>query len=200
VAVAALDWFAVARARRPLEYLAKPLTLVLLIGVALSLDPAEVAVRAAVVVALVFSLAGDVALVVPAERWFVVGLASFLVAHLAYVAAFWLEGVALGALLAGVVVVAVAVLVLGRRIVMAVSRGPESDLVGPVAVYIGVISLMVASAVGTRQGLVVAGAALFYTSDALIAWTRFIRDFRHGRLAVMVTYHVAQILLVLSLV
>ena len=66
--------------------------------------------------------------------------------------------------------------------------------------YIGVISAMVATAIGTRSPLVIAGAALFYCSDALIAWTRFIRDFRHGRLAVMVTYHLAQILLVLSLV
>ena len=63
-----------------------------------------------------------------------------------------------------------------------------------------VISVMVASAVGTLDALAIVGACLFYTSDALIAWTRFIQDFRHGRLAVMVTYHLAQFGLVLSLV
>jgi uncharacterized membrane protein YhhN len=43
------------------------------------------------------------------------------------------------------------------------------------------------------------GAVAFYVSDALIAWTRFIADFRHSRLAVMVTYHLAQVGLVLAL-
>jgi uncharacterized membrane protein YhhN len=200
VVVAVVDWYAVDTDRRPLEYAAKPLTLVLLIAAALSLVPASPAVRVAVVVALVLSLIGDVLLMLPAERWFVFGLGAFLAAHVAYVTAFWIRGVSVGALLVGVVVVAVALLGLGGRIVAAVSRGPDTDLVGPVAVYIGVISLMVASAIGTRAALVIAGAALFYCSDALIAWTRFIHDLPHGRLAVMVTYHLAQILLVLSLV
>jgi uncharacterized membrane protein YhhN len=198
--MAALDWVAVASGRRHLEYLAKPATLVLLIAVALSIDAASASVRAAVVVALVLSLVGDVLLMLPGEHWFVFGLGAFLVAHLAYVVAFWLDGVAPGALAVGVMVVAVAVATVGRRILGAVRRGPERELVGPVAGYIAVISVMVASAIGTRLALVVAGAVLFYVSDALIAWTRFIRDHRRGRLAVMITYHLAQVLLVLSLV
>ncbi len=195
-----VDWVAVASGRRGLEYLAKPGTLVLLIGVALSVDAAHPEVRAAVVVALVCCLVGDVLLMLPGERWFVFGLGAFLVAHVAYVVAFWLDGVSWGALVVGVAVVGAAVAWVGRRILRAVARGTERDLLGPVAGYIAVISVMVASAIGTRQVLVVAGATSFYLSDALIAWTRFIRDHRHGRLAVMVSYHLAQVLLVLSLV
>jgi len=45
----------------------------------------------------------------------------------------------------------------------------------------------------------IAGAGLFYVSDALIAWNRFLRETRHGRLAIIITYHLAQIGLVLSL-
>ena len=195
-----VDWVAVASGRRRLEYLAKPGTLVLLIGVALSLEVAHPPVRAAMVVALVLSLIGDVLLMLPGARWFVFGLGAFLVAHVAYVVAFWLDGVSWGALAVGVVVVAAAVALVGRRILIAVAGGPDRELLGPVAGYIGVISVMVASAIGTRAALVVAGAVAFYVSDALIAWTRFIRDHRHGRLAVMVTYHLAQVLLVLSLV
>ena len=45
-----------------------------------------------------------------------------------------------------------------------------------------------------------AGAALFYASDALIGWERFVEARDGGHLAVMVTYHLGQILLVLSLV
>jgi alkenylglycerophosphocholine hydrolase len=198
--VAVVDWYAVETDRRRVEYVAKPLTLVVLIGAALALAPADPAVRVAVVVALMLSLAGDVLLVLPGERWFVFGLGAFLLAHVAYVTAFWIRGVGLGALLVGLVVVGAALALIGRRILVAAAQGPDSDLVAPVAVYIGVISLMVASAIGTRAALVIAGAVLFYCSDALIAWTRFIRDLRHGRLAVMVTYHLAQILLVLALV
>ena len=50
----------------------------------------------------------------------------------------------------------------------------------------------------TRSAIV--GAGLFYVSDALIAWNRFVAETRHGRVAIMVTYHLAQVGLVLSLV
>jgi len=199
VLVAALDWFAVGTDRRRLEYAAKPLTMAALIALALSLDVSQPSVRAAVLVALVLCLVGDVALLLPGEDWFVVGLGAFLVAHLVYVVSFWWRGIGVQGLLVGLVMVGVAVAVLGRRIVSAVARGPQRALTAPVVGYIGVISAMVATAVGTGEAAAVAGAILFYCSDALIAWTRFIRDLPHGRLAVMITYHLAQILLVLSL-
>jgi uncharacterized membrane protein YhhN len=44
------------------------------------------------------------------------------------------------------------------------------------------------------------GAVLFMLSDALIGWTRFVADFARSKVAIHVTYHLAQILLVLSLV
>ncbi len=198
--MAALDWYAVGVGRRRLEYLAKPLALVAIIGLALALDPANTVERTLVVVALVLSLLGDVFLLLPDEPWFVFGLGSFLLAHVAYVVAFWWRGVSLDAFLVGLVVVAAALLGLGRRIIRAASSGEHSDLVGPVAVYMAVISVMLASAIGTTDAWAIAGATLFYCSDALIAWTRFVHDLPQGRLAVIVTYHLAQVLLVLSLV
>ena len=59
--------------------------MVLLIGVALELNVSSDLERGAFVVALVFSLIGDVFLMLPGERWFVFGLGSFLAGHLAYV-------------------------------------------------------------------------------------------------------------------
>ena len=44
------------------------------------------------------------------------------------------------------------------------------------------------------------GAAFFVVSDTVLALNRFVRPIRHGNLAVIVTYHLAQGLLVLSLV
>ncbi len=196
---AVVDWFAVGTGMRGLEYIAKPLTLVALVAAATTLDVSDGAVQGAFVVALVFSLIGDVLLVVPDETWFVFGLGSFLAAHIAYIVGFWIMGVAVFPLLIGVVIVAVAVVVLGRRIVAGVAEGSEPELVVPVAAYIGAISLMVASAIGTTVALAIVGASLFYVSDALIAWTRFIKDLAWGRLAIIVTYHLAQFALVLSL-
>ena len=48
----------------------------------------------------------------------------------------------------------------------------------------------------------VASAAVKETGrpDALLGWNRFVRPLAHGNLAVMVTYHLAQILLFLSLI
>ena len=206
VAIAAGDWVAVHLGKRPLEYVCKPLTMVALIGVAsaLDVDGGDEAVLTWVIIALALSLVGDVFLMLPERgdgpsRTFVAGLSAFLLGHVAYVVAFWLDDVAVARLAAGAVVVAVAVTTIGRRIVRAVRASAEAELAGPVLAYLSVISLMVVSAVGTGEPLAIAGAGFFYCSDALIAWNRFVHKQSHGRLAVIVTYHLAQILLVTSL-
>jgi uncharacterized membrane protein YhhN len=150
--------------------------------------------------ALVFSLIGDVFLVLPGERWFVFGLGAFLAGHIAYVVGLWIAGVSLGAFAVGLAVVGLAVILLGLRIIRAVREGDHPELALPVGMYIGVISLMVASAIGTESAMAIAGAVLFYVSDALIAWNRFIHEYPWGRVAIMVTYHLGQIGLVLSLI
>ena len=195
---AAGDWWAVARERKRLEYVCKPATLALLVGVAATLDADDNVVRACFVVALILSLLGDVFLMLPQDL-FVAGLASFLAAHLAFVVGLWLDGQTAVAFAIGVLVAAVAIGVIGRRILTAVRRGDQSEMATPVAAYMGVISLMLASAVGTGEPLAILGAGLFYTSDALIAWERFVRSQPWHRLAIIITYHLAQAGLTLSL-
>lgn len=194
VLVALVDWFAVARDLRRVEVVAKPAAIAALTGVALLIDPVDDGQRALFVVALVLSLAGDVFLLME-ERWFVAGLASFLVAHLAYIAGFAVAEPDAGAVLVGLAGTAILAVGIGRRIV----TSAPAPLRVAVGVYVAVISLMVASAIGSRDPLAVAGAFTFYASDALIGWTRFVADLARGRLLVMVTYHVGQALLVLSL-
>ena len=195
---AVIDWWAVARDRRRVEYVFKPLTLVALTATALALDPGDPAVRAWFVVALVLSLAGDVLLMVPPDL-FVPGLAAFLLAHVAYVVGLALAGVTPAAVLVGVAVVGVAFVAVGVPLLRGARRA-EPALVPPVLAYMVVISAMLATAAGTGQALAVAGACLFYLSDALIGWGRFVTAHDRGRLAVMVTYHAGQTLLVLSLI
>ena len=190
---AVADWVAVARGRKSLEYVAKPATTLLLVGVAATLVPEDETQRTWFVVALVLSLAGDVFLMLP-RNLFVAGLASFLLGHVAYVAGFGL-GEAWPWIL-GVAVVAAAI---GTPILRAVLAKGEKELVGPVVAYMTVISVMVACAIGTGDPLAIGGASLFLLSDSLIAWNRFVRPLSWAPVTIMVTYHLAQAGLVLSL-
>ena len=196
--VAAVDWIAVGLKKRPLEYIFKPLTMVVLIAAAIAIEPVDDTVKVFFIAALVFSLLGDVFLMVP-RNLFIAGLAAFLVGHLCYIAGLQLRGQDGVWFVAGLVIVVLAVVVVGLPIIRAVRRSDEPAMAGPVSGYVAVISFMLASAFGTRNLFAIVGAALFYDSDALIAWDRFVAPKPWARLAIMVTYHLGQIGLVLSL-
>lgn len=197
--VAAVDWWAVATERRRVEYVAKPLTMVVLIAAALALGPVDGTARTWFVVALTLSLAGDVFLMVPRDL-FVPGLASFLLGHLAYIVGLLSLDTSVAGFVVGAGIVAAALPWLGLRILRAVRTGREPELALPVTAYVLVISAMVIAAGSSGRAIALAGAVSFYASDALIAWTRFIQPLAWGRVAVMVTYHAAQVALVASLV
>ncbi len=127
------------------------------------------------------------------------GLVAFLLAHVAYIVGFWADGVSILNFVVGLAITALAVVVIGGRIVSAIDAGDNADAAAPVRAYIGVISLMLASAIGTAEAVAILGAALFYVSDSLIAWERFVRPRVWHGLAIMVTYHAAQLSLTLSL-
>jgi uncharacterized membrane protein YhhN len=198
VVSAVINWMAVYYEHRPVEYVFKPLTLVALTATALALDPQDPTVRTWFVVALVLSLAGDVLLMLPGDL-FVPGLGSFLLAHVAYVVGLVIAGLEPAGVLAGLVVVAGAFALVGTPLIAGIRR-TEPAMAPPVMAYMGVISAMVVCAIGTGHGVAIAGAVLFYASDALIGWGRFVQSYDWGRVAIMVTYHVGQILLVLSLI
>jgi uncharacterized membrane protein YhhN len=181
------------------EYVCKPATLAVLAVAAATLDPAAGADarRWWFVAALGFSLLGDVLLMLPNEQ-FLGGLVAFLVGHLCYIAGFWTDGPGVAAFLASAVLVALAIGTVARRILPAV-RSEEPVLVAPVAGYMVVIGVMVASAVAIANPLAGVGAALFAGSDSMIAWDRFVGEFPGAGLAIIVTYHLGQALLVLSL-
>jgi uncharacterized membrane protein YhhN len=120
-------------------------------------------------------------------------------AHVAFVVAFTRLGlppVELG--LGGLAVVVGLVAVVGRRVVPAARREGGWALGGAVAAYMGVIGLMVVAAWATGHVLVALGASVFMVSDAVLAMDRFVRERRFGPVAVMVTYHLAQVLLVVG--
>ena len=185
------DWWAVWAGRRPVRWITKPGSLAALVGVAATLDPADPTVRTWMVVGLVLSLAGDVFLLMD-ERFFIAGLASFLLAHVAYIVGLNLAPTSAGWALVGLAVVLVAVAAALRPILQAVARGDHRGMLGPVVVYSLVISAMLVSAFGTGDARAVVGAGLFYVSDATLAVNRFVAPRRLLDVAVMVTYHLGQ--------
>ena len=192
------DWMAVASGRKPLEYVCKPATMVALIIVAAALEPVVEGRRTCFVLALVLSLAGDVFLMLPRDL-FLAGLVSFLAGHVAYIVGLRIGETSAAGVVVSAVVVMVVAAVVGTRIVGALRRGPHAELTAPVVAYMTVISLMVTCALATGNILAAAGASLFFASDALIAWNRFVGPRAWAPVAIMVTYHIGQAGLVTSL-
>jgi uncharacterized membrane protein YhhN len=193
------DWVAVVRSDTRLEYVCKPLTMVFLIALASAVEVDDPSVQKWFVLALVLSLLGDILLMVPRDR-FVFGLGAFLLAHLAYIVGLWVDGVGILNFVIGLAIAGLTAVAIGGRILTAINAGEEHNVLAPVRIYMVVISLMLASAIGTAEAFAIAGAALFYLSDSLIAWSRFVRPRPWHALTIMVTYHVAQTSLTLSLI
>jgi uncharacterized membrane protein YhhN len=209
--VAAINWLAVAKGWKTVEYIAKPATMILLFGWLALVEGFDSAPLICVGLGIFFSLAGDVFLMISfyrfSNRWFVPGLIAFLLAHVSYivglntplpnVSLFWSLGLA-------ILLALTARRVLGR-IVAGVRQKGLKLLVAPVVVYGTVITLMLLSALLTfyradwktsAAGLVGAGAILFYFSDIVLAWNKFVTPIKNGRLANMILYHLGQFMLV----
>lgn len=189
-----------------LNFVFKPLATVLIIVHAWQRGTPGEAQRRAVLLGLLLSLAGDVALMFP--QGFVAGLVAFLLAHLAYLVAFtrrvrlaarWLPFVLYGA---------VAGAILG-----ALWPGVPGGLRLPVVAYVACLAAMAAQAAvqwrvlragpdgaaARLGGLAALGGALFLFSDAMLATNRFWHPLPASSLWVLPAYWAAQWLIASSL-
>jgi len=197
VPVALANWWSRARDDAGLEKLTKPAVTALLVACALLLEPASTGMRGWFVVALVLCLVGDV-LLLPPER-FVRGLAAFLAAHVAFIVGFVAGGIPhLTWAAFALVVLPVPLAMVGLRVIRGAARQSPA-LASPVAIYLGVISLMLVVSIGHADAWGIAGAALFVVSDGILGWNKFVQRLGAAPVAVMATYHGALACLVLSL-
>ncbi|MDT4954725.1 MAG: hypothetical protein QOJ02_2863 [Acidobacteriota bacterium] len=196
---AILTIYAATQNRRPVLYLFKPLTIVFIILIALeSKFPASSFYKYTIIAGLLFSLAGDVFLMLPVDR-FIQGLISFLIAHLFYIAAFTFEsGRALSAW--GVI----PFLIYGSLMLRVLWRDLGKMRL-PVMIYMLVILMMGWTAAsrlvltGQRGStLAFTGALLFIASDSMLAVERFKGRFRGAQTYILFTYFAAQWLIALS--
>lgn len=203
--VAVGDWLAVWQRRLRFEFVLKPATLALLVAAAATADLGRWA--SWTIAALVLGLLGDVALLFTSERRrpdpdiaFLLGLGAFLLGHVAYLVAFLLVHEHTVHLIAGVlVVVGVSGLALGP-VLRGARREAGTGFAAVVGGYALVLAAMSALGIGTGCIPIAIGSALFLVSDTLLARDRFVARTAHGPLAVIVTYHLAQGLILLGLI
>lgn len=184
--------------RRALVFVAKPAASAGFLAVALGAGALDHSYGRWVLAGLILSFAGDIFLMYRERLWFLSGLVSFLLAHVAYIGAFlvagvsgsWTTGAGVGALVVAWVVM--------RWLIPHVA----TDMRGPVLAYVAVISVMVSVALGTlgagHSGLIAAGAASFYLSDLFVARDRFVAEGYTNRLLGLPLYYGGQVLLALS--
>lgn len=189
--VGVANWWSRARRDGRVETITKP-TFTVLAGLLCAMhgDGAPMVIA---LVGFALCLAGDVALL-PAVDKFIVGLASFLAGHLAFIVAFVAAGLDRAWLAPVAAVLLVPVLLgPGRRILAA-----SGALKGPVTGYLVIISAMAIVAWATGRPAAVIGAAAFVASDTILGWGRFVGERRWTPVAVMITYHAAVTALALS--
>jgi uncharacterized membrane protein YhhN len=196
---ALVDWYAVARSDRHTETWAKPATLVALIVVALVLGATNTAAGDWLLVALLLALVGDVFLLGDSDARFRLGLAAFLVGHVALIVSFTRLGLHPPGWQWAAWLVLFACLIATRRVVPATLLRGGRALAFPVALYTVVIGAMVLVAFDTGHPAIAVGATVFAASDTLLAIERFVAPRPWAPVAVMVTYHLGQALIVAGL-
>ena len=182
-----------------LGFVFKPLTTLLIIAYAWPRGANAPKQRRLIRIGLILSLAGDVFLLWPKEG-FLPGLVAFLLAHLAYIAAFCVP-VRLAAkpwVFAGYALVAAAIL-------SALWPGVPGGLRAPVVAYVVCLATMAAQALvwwrssaavhaadASLARLAALGGVLFMASDSLLATTKFAVPLPLASLWILLTYWLAQ--------
>lgn len=182
-----------------LAFVFKPLTTLLIIGFAWPRGANAMKQRNLIRLGLILSLAGDVFLLWPKEG-FLPGLVAFLLAHLAYIAAFCVP-----VRLAAKPGVFAAYALVAAAILYALWPGVPGGLRAPVVAYVVCLATMAAQAfVWWRSSLAsqaadaplaraaALGGALFMLSDSLLATNKFGVPLPLSSLWILLSYWLAQ--------
>src|SRR6187431_1073424 len=201
------DLFAVYNGNESLRYITKPLLMPLLIIFFVFqtkdfLSP----LKKWIVLALVFSWAGDVLLMFEStnSNFFISGLVAFLIAHIFYI--LFYENVIRKEGLRKNYWWFLPVIIYYISLIYILSPN-LGDMKLPVRIYGIVISYMLIQALQTgrikNSGaaiFMIAGAILFITSDSILAINKFYEPFEYAGIAIMLTYGIAQLLIMLGAV
>lgn len=210
IAIAALvNWIGAWDWKPKLYYASKPLVLLLLILFFLIQIPLE---RRTLpfLVGLAFSLAGDVLLIPKGTRWFLAGAGAFSIAQLCYIVGFNLSLPSIPVLLLAGFALIVCVLIIHLAIErFAKSSTVSKSLLPFLKSYALLVIAMAISAVicigrpgWSDSAAVMAGmgGVLFALSDVMIGSDKLERRLPRCRFWIIITYHLAQFLIVAAIV
>ena len=180
-----------------LQYLVKVLPIIVLFSLAyLTLSGAR---RLYICAALFASGAGDVFLALPIANSFIFGLSAFLIAQMTYALCFVHFRKPQSATVG--IKTAVFVLVVYGLLMAWLILPQTNEMLLPVSIYLAVIMLMGAAALlSNLSSWLSMGAISFIISDSILATSLFIGTFPFSGYLVMLTYYVAQFLLVLGMI
>ncbi|MFX1393019.1 MAG: lysoplasmalogenase [Promethearchaeota archaeon] len=203
---ATLDIFAVAKENRKLEYITKPLMMPLL-ALYFIFGTLTNNIDWLIVIALLFGCAGDIFLMLENKnKWFMFGMAAFLLGHVFYIISFLLS---IGANIVNFPIYGFVLLIPVIFIILLTFpkyKDHMGDLKIPVYIYMVTILTMHVSAI-LRLALfefscpcfflVWFGSILFIFSDSLIATDTFNKEMKipHIRIYEMITYILGQFLI-----
>ncbi|HEX6900788.1 MAG TPA: lysoplasmalogenase [Thermoanaerobaculia bacterium] len=179
-------------------YLCKPVASAGFVGAAVAAGALDSSYGRTILAALVLSWLGDAFLMSARSALFLAGLGSFLLAHVAFGAAFAIRGQAAVWTAGALALLAVPALIVARWL----RPHLPADMRVPVHVYIVVITCMLALAAGAVAAgapwIVLLGALTFYLSDLSVANDRFVRESFLNKLWGLPLYYFAQICLAAS--
>lgn len=199
------DLVAINTGNETLRYITKPLLMPLLAVLFISQTTGFASsLKKWIVLALVFSWAGDVLLMFEStnSNFFIFGLGAFLIAHILYILFF--ENVIRKEGLKKNYWWFLPVIIYYIALIYILSPN-LGDMKMPVRIYGIVISYMLIQALqaGRIKNLAAAtvmigGAVLFITSDSILAINKFYEPFAYAGIAIMLTYGIAQLLITLG--
>ncbi|SHE60670.1 lysoplasmalogenase [Pedobacter caeni] len=156
---------------------------------------------------LVFALAGDVLLMLAwkAPSYFMYGLVAFLICHVYYISAFYLDFRSAQELDKKGARIAIVLCALFSISFYFFLRPHLGAMKLPVMVYTFVISMMMMMAAFRNKrvntisfNLILFGALCFLLSDSILAYNKFVKGFDFAGVLIMATYMVAQYLITMG--
>jgi uncharacterized membrane protein YhhN len=144
-------------------------------------------------VSLLFCAAGDVALELGTEKYFIVGLGLFLIAQIMFIVTFSRDFKMQRSRIPIIIILAIYALAIASIITPSLG-----EMTIPVYFYLVVITLMgiFAALRGAKNKFTLYGAASFIVSDSILAINKFMMPVPATDYIVMITYYLALFLIV----
>ncbi|MFZ6842917.1 lysoplasmalogenase [Undibacterium sp. RuTC16W] len=179
-----------------LHYVCKPLTTILIFYLAFRATSVNPPYRRAILTGIIFSLLGDIFLMLPAtvvKPGFLLGLGSFLCAHICFLRALTSDHRFFSRPL-----IFLGIGTLGAANLFVLWPGLSTDLRVPVVIYVTCLLCMTAQAITRHLSIqtsaskwAMAGGILFMLSDTLLAYNKFYTPLPQASLLILATYYAA---------